>query len=121
MNVGPCASTGTCPREIPSATTGVHSVAAIVRYPPVSALPTQNTSGTTPAWSAPNSAPVRPNPVAISSKTSSTSFASVTSRSARRYPGLWKRIPPAPCTTGSTTTAASSSACSSTCRTSSST
>ena len=31
MKVGPCASTGTSPREMPSATRGVHSVAAIVR------------------------------------------------------------------------------------------
>lgn len=30
MNVGPCASTGTLPREIPSATRAVHSVAASV-------------------------------------------------------------------------------------------
>lgn len=31
MNVGPCASTGTSPLEMPSATRVVHSVAAIVR------------------------------------------------------------------------------------------
>ncbi len=31
MNVGPCASTGTSPPEMPSATRVVHRVAAIVR------------------------------------------------------------------------------------------
>ncbi len=69
------------------------------------------TSGATPACSAANSAPVRPNPVAISSKMSSTPWSSHASRSTRRYAGEWKDIPPAPCTTGSTITAASSSAC----------
>ncbi len=69
-------------------------------------------SGLTPACSAANSSPVRPNPVAISSKISSTSCRSQMSRRSVRYRGSWKRIPPAPCTTGSTMTAASSSACS---------
>ena len=62
----------------------VHSVAAIDRYPPVSALPTHMTSGATPAWSAANSSPVRPNPVAISSNTSSTSWVRHSSRSTCR-------------------------------------
>ncbi|CFE48642.1 Uncharacterised protein [Mycobacterium tuberculosis] len=39
----------------------------------MSALPTHMMSGLTPAWSAANNAPVRPKPVAISSKISSTS------------------------------------------------
>ena len=64
------------PSEIPRATSAVHSAAAIDRYPPVSALPTHMTSGATPACSAANSVPVRPNPVAISSNTSSTSCVS---------------------------------------------
>ena len=84
MNVGPCMSTPASPSLIPRATADVHSVAAIVRYPPVSALPTHMTSGATAAWSAANSSPVRPNPVAISSNTSSTSWASVSSRSTCR-------------------------------------
>jgi len=49
MNVGPCASTGTAPPEIPAATRPVHSAAASDRYPPVSAFPTHITSGETPA------------------------------------------------------------------------
>ncbi len=47
MNVGPCARTGTSPSLIPSATRDVHRVAAMVRYPPVSDLPTHMTSGLT--------------------------------------------------------------------------
>ncbi len=84
MNVGPWARTGTSPLLMPSATRSVHSAAAMVRYPPVMALPTHITSGLTFAWSAANSSPVRPNPVAISSNTSSTSLASVSSRSTCR-------------------------------------
>ena len=84
MKVGPCASTGTEPEEIPDATAGVHSAAAKDMYPPVRALPTHITSGLTPACPAANSAPVRPNPVAISSNTSSTSCALQAARKTRR-------------------------------------
>jgi hypothetical protein len=122
MNVGPCASTGSSPWAIPAATSEVHSVAASVRYPPVSALPAHITSGETlappplwpvpPVWPAAKSSPLRPNPVAISSNTSSTPCASQAARNTDKYAGEWNRIPPAPCTTGSTITAASSSACS---------
>ena len=84
MNVGPCASTGTEPLEIPDATSGVHSAAASDMYPPVRALPTHITSGLTPACPAAKSEPLRPNPVAISSKMSSTPCAAQASRSTRR-------------------------------------
>ena len=84
MKVGPCASTGTEPAEIPDATAGVHSAAASDMYPPVRALPTHITSGLTPACPAANSEPVRPNPVAISSNASSTSCSVQASRSTRR-------------------------------------
>jgi hypothetical protein len=67
------------------------------------------TSGRTPAWVIAKSSPVRPKPVAISSKISNIWYRSHSSRSTHRYPGSWKRIPPAPCTTGSTITAANSS------------
>ena len=49
----------------------------------VRALPTQRTSGLTPAWSAANKAPVRPKPVAISSRISRIPCLCVTSRSNR--------------------------------------
>ncbi len=85
MNVGPCASTGTEPDEIPAATSAVHKAAASDMYPPVSALPTHITSGATPACPAANSdPPVRPNPVAISSKINSTPASSQADRSTRR-------------------------------------
>ena len=58
------------PPETPSATAVVASVAPRVRYPPVSALPTHIMSGTTPACSQAKSSPVRPKPVAISSRMS---------------------------------------------------
>jgi hypothetical protein len=58
--------------EIAVATRSVHRVAARVIMPPVSALPTHMMSGVTPAHSAANIGPVRPNPVAISSKINST-------------------------------------------------
>eukprot|EP00659_Diplonema_papillatum_P002037 gene2036-biopygen2000 len=81
MNVGPCMN-GRCdaagfsavPAETVVPTCRVHSSAASVMYPPVSALPTHMMSGVTPAKSAANSAPVRPKPVAISSKTSRTPY-----------------------------------------------
>ena len=84
MNVGPCISAPTSPPAIAAATSGVQSVAASVIVPPVSALPTQRTSGVTCAWSAAKSWPVRPNPVAISSNTSSTPWRSHSSRSSGR-------------------------------------
>ena len=70
MKVGPCMNTPGSPREMVSATPGVVRVAARVMVPPVIALPTQRMSGATPACSAANIRPVRPKPVAISSKMS---------------------------------------------------
>ncbi len=57
-----------------------------------------------------NSSPVRPKPVAISSSTSNSPYSSQSSRSSATHSGGWKRIPPAPCTIGSTITPASSCA-----------
>ena len=54
------------------------------------------------------SEPVRPNPVAISSSTSGTPCSSQSERSSATHSGGWNRIPPAPCTIGSTITPASS-------------
>ena len=51
---------------------------------------------------------MRPNPVAISSRISGTPYASHSSRSSATHSGGWKRIPPAPCTIGSTITPAKS-------------
>ena len=72
------------PPETTSATWAVQSIAAIVRYPPVNALPTHMMSGTTPAVTAPHNSPVRPNPVAISSRISRTPYSVATSRSTFR-------------------------------------
>ena len=72
MKVGPCISTPPS-AEIPSAIRALVNVAAKLRYPPVIALPRHMMSGSTPACSHANMRPVRPNPVAISSSTSSTS------------------------------------------------
>jgi hypothetical protein len=84
MKVGPCISAPASPALIVCAMSVVHSVAARVRYPPVNALPTHMMSGLTPAWSAAKSSPVRPKPVAISSKISSTSCRRHSSRRSRR-------------------------------------
>ena len=88
MNVGPCISAPAGVAHTASATADVHSTAARLTYPPVSALPTHITSGTTPACSAANIVPVRPKPVAISSRTSSTPCSSQSVRSTRRQAGL---------------------------------
>lgn len=74
MKVGPCMNTPGFPQEIVWATSCVVKVAAIVMYPP--ALPMHMMSGVTPACSCMNSFPVRPNPVAISSKMSSRLYRS---------------------------------------------
>jgi hypothetical protein len=60
--------------EMAVATSVVARVAASVMVPPVMALPTQRISGATPACSAANNLPVRPKPVAISSKIKSTPY-----------------------------------------------
>ena len=88
MNVGPCISAPPSPPEIVAATSLVQRVAANGRYPPLSALPTHITSAVTPAWSLANSAPVRPNPVAISSRINSSSWRSHSSRRWRTTAGL---------------------------------
>ena len=109
MKVGPVRQHRPSPRRCPGpprACTARRPGSGSRRSAP---CPRTSRPGVTPACSAAKSAPVRPKPVAISSKISSTPCARVTSRSTRRYAGWWKRIPPAPCTTGSTITAASSS------------
>ena len=78
----------------------------------MSALPTHITSGRTPAAPAAKNVPVRPNPVAISSKTSTSACSSATSRITRRHSASYTNIPPAPCSSGSTMIPASSRACS---------
>ena len=60
--------------EMQSATSLVVSTADKVMYPPVNALPMHMMSGSTPACSQAKSFPVRPNPVAISSKINSTPY-----------------------------------------------
>ena len=86
MNVGPCIS-GAPSAETPTATRSVASVAAKLMCPPVSALPRQRMSGATAACSQANIRPLRPKPVAISSKISSTSKRSHNARAWRRYSG----------------------------------
>ena len=49
MNVGPCISAPASPALMVCAMSVVHNVAAKLRYPPVSALPTHMMSGLTPA------------------------------------------------------------------------
>ncbi len=87
MNVGPCINAPGSPELMVRASADVHRVAASVTYPPVSALPTHMMSGVTPTWSAANKAPVRPKPVAISSKISSTPCRSHAARKSVRYRG----------------------------------
>ena len=87
MKVGPCMNTPGFPLEIVWATSCVVKVAAIVMYPPVRALPMHMMSGVTPACSQANSFPVRPNPVAISSKMSSRLYRSHSCLASRRYCG----------------------------------
>ena len=87
MNVGPCISAPDSAALTPAATAGVHSTAAMVRYPPVSALPRHMMSGVMPAWSQPKRRPDRPKPVAISSAISSTPCSSQSRRTAARYSG----------------------------------
>ena len=74
-------------RETVSATSAVHSMAAPVMVPPVSALPRHSTSGATPAPSHASQRPVRPKPVAISSAMSRSPCSSHSSRSTVRQRG----------------------------------
>ena len=90
MNVGPCRRAPGMPRsrrETVSATSAVHSMAAPVMVPPVSALPRHSTSGATPAPSHASQRPVRPKPVAISSAMSRSPCSSHSSRSTVRQRG----------------------------------
>ena len=83
----------------------------------MSALPEAHDVRRTLACSAANSAPVRPKPVAISSRTSSSAvLVAQLAQQPRRTRAGEKRMPPAPCTTGSTITPASSCACARTSR-----
>ena len=109
MKVGPCIRPPPSPAEIAAATSRVVSVAASDRNPPVNALPTHRTSGVTAAAAVANRSPVRPKPVAISSAMSSSPCRSQISRSPTSSSWSWKRMPPAPWTTGSTITAATES------------
>ena len=83
IKVGPCMRQPASPPDTTCATSLVHSIAARLKYPPVKALPTHMMSGLTPARSAANNVPVRPKPVAISSRTSRAPCSSHTSRSTR--------------------------------------
>ena len=74
----------TDPFEITSATRSEARVAASVMCPPVSALPTVITSGAMPAREWAQRGPVRKNPAAISSKTSTKSCSSQMRRIACR-------------------------------------
>ncbi len=76
MKVGPCISdrVGSSDQNA-SNTLRRATVAASAIVPPVSAFESVTISGTTPAASSANSVPVRPKPVKISSKISSSSIA----------------------------------------------
>ncbi len=73
--------------------------------PPLSAFDSVMMSGVTPACSQANIVPVRPKPVKISSKISNAPQRSAIPRRRCSVPASWKRIPPAPCTSGSTISA----------------
>ena len=105
MNVGPCMSAF---GAMPDAIFSVARVAASVMNPPVMALPTHMMSGTTPLPKVVNRSPERPKPVAISSAMSGMPEASQSWRSPCTSSGSWKRMPPAPWTTGSMMTPAMS-------------
>ena len=68
MNVGPCIKSPESPDDIPLLISLVVKVAAILIYPPVRAFPMHIMSGEIPAFSHANMDPVRPKPVAISSR-----------------------------------------------------
>ena len=87
MNVGPCIITPDWDEELMSATFAEAATVAKVIYPPVMALPISMMSGCTSACSQANNLPVRPKPVAISSKIRSTPQLSHSLRSSRRYCG----------------------------------
>ena len=87
INVGPCINTRGSHDEMPSATLALASTAENVIYPPVSALPMHIMSGSTPACSQANSFPVRPKPVAISSKSNRTPYSRHSFAASRRYCG----------------------------------
>ena len=87
MNVGPCMKQPGAWFEIVSATSFVASTADRVMYPPVSALPMHMMSGSTPTCSQAKRRPVRPKPVAISSKMSSRPCSRHRRAASRRYCG----------------------------------
>ena len=111
MKVGPCirAKAGSSDQKA-SNTERLATVAASAMVPPVSALDRHTMSGTTPACSQANIVPVRPKPVNTSSAISGSPWRRAASAIRASVAGVWKRIPPAPCASGSTTTAASLSA-----------
>ena len=108
MKVGPCISAAVGSSDQKSSKTlRLATVAASGIVPPVSALDRQTMSGVTPAaWQA-NIVPVRPNPVNTSSAMSGRPCRRAASATRDNVAVSWKRIPPAPCTRGSTITAAS--------------
>ena len=73
--------------EMQSATSLVVSTADRVMYPPVRAFPMHMMSGSTPACSQAKNFPVRPNPVAISSKINNTPCCRQRRAACRRYSG----------------------------------
>src|SRR5665213_3659783 len=91
MKVGPCinAADGSSARKAPN-TLRLATVAASASVPPVSALDNVTMSGTTPASSMANIRPVRPKPVKISSKISSSPWRSARSRKRRSAAASWK-------------------------------
>ncbi len=74
IKVGPCIKQPASPLLIVCAISFEQSVAAKVMQPPVNVLPKHITSGLISAHSQAKSFPVRPNPVAISSTISKTSY-----------------------------------------------
>ena len=87
INVGPCIKAPGVWLEIVSAIRLLVNTAESVIYPPVSALPIHIISGSTPACSQAKSLPVRPNPVAISSKIRRISCFRQSFSASRRYCG----------------------------------
>ena len=107
MKVGPCISACSGFSEPNASNTCRRATAAdSAMVPPVSALDRVTMSGTIPAASQANIVPVRPNPVKISSRISSSPCRSASRRSRRSTSGGWNTMPPAPCTSGSTSNAA---------------
>ena len=87
INVGPCMNARGSLEEIQSATFAEANTAEKVIYPPVSALPMHMMSGSTCACSHANNFPVRPKPVAISSKISSMPCSRQRRAASRKYCG----------------------------------